>query len=242
MHDLKERFVFWLLRPLMPRRFDEVPPGKSDEELLREYEAVGRKNVLRWLVLSVGFAAVLWGVHRWFIVEAAHRPSDVYFDSSFGVSFAAFLFASGLVMLLAASPLSDLLGKPEDILADRLGFEAKYDVNARRAYAFLGLMGLAGGILLTWLCSDYVAFDKEAIRFGRFGGKEAKTLLVEVAEVRWYRRKEALRGTVSGGPLIVLKDGRRLELSNLLRRDSCRELAKLAGVPARLDLDVLPKE
>jgi hypothetical protein len=242
MHDLKNRLFFWLVRPLMPRRFDEVPPGKSDRDLIRDYEAVSRRNSLWALAVCACFTAVFWGLHHRFVAESAHRPADVYYDSSMGGLFAAFFFAVGLLLLLLASPLADVLGRAEHVRADRLGFEAKYDVNARRAYALLGGVGMAFGCLITFLSDDYVAFDREALRFGHFGGEEIKAPLGEIAEVRWYRRKEALRGTVSGGALVLLKDGRRLEPNRALSQARCLDLAKLAGVPARLDLDVMPKE
>lgn len=245
-YGLAEKIFYRFVRLFAPRRYDEVPAGKSDQDLIREYDVFWRSRTLWVGLVWIVYSIVLGGLHHWFVAESSRLPTDLYYNSSVGGWFGAFFFASGGMMLFQASPWSIVLSSAEESRIDRLGFEAKHNVNARRVYALLGTVGVAVGVLIALGSNDYVAFDHEALRWGHHGGAESSMPLAEIAEVRWYRRKEALRGTVSGGALIILKDGSRYEpcsgMGRGLSPDRCRYLAMTAGVPANVDLDVMPRE
>lgn len=248
MDDLKQRIFWWFFRPFIRRRREDIPQGVSDEELIRRGDAVGRRpfNLLLGCLL---FALLAWGlveVHGWLSLGAARRPDDIYISKS-TVWPGAIFMAMGLSLFLALVRMR-LFGASEEDRAINQGFEARHKVSALGAYVLLGVLALAMGAVFVAAADDHVAFDGQTLRWQRFYTEHTRPL-ADIAEVRWYRRAEMPRG----GPrewkaaCVVFKDGTRFLstdgfFSVSLPQEACAKLAKAAGAPAHLDLDVIPLE
>ena len=242
---IKEKFFVWFVRPFAPRRHDEVPEGVSDEELIRRGELVQRRYTLlgylavALVTVAVGLLCKLSG----FAPEA--RPNDLRFVSN-NIWLPSFVLAIGLCALLGSSPWSHLVGG-RDVERDyRLAFEAMHKVNMRRILFCSGLFLVALGGGVCWISRDYVAFDRHALRW-RHDSLEQARALADIAEVRFYRRRERADGKAydNGDAVVLFSDGKAfvpkadIDASMGLTPVVCAELARAAGVPARLDLDVL---
>lgn len=243
---LKEKFFIWFIRPFARRKRDEVPEDVTDEALIRRGELVQRRyTLLTYLTMALVTVAVglLYKVSG-FAPQAS--PEDLRFVSN-NIWLPSFLLAMGLCGLFGASPWAHLVGG-RDVERDyRLAFEAKHKVNMRRILLLCGLFAaaLGGGVL--WISRDYVAFDRTALRWSQSGLVQSRPL-ADIAEVRFYRRCVRSDGKAhdNGDAVILFKDGTILvpredvDTSLGLWPADCAELARAAGVPARLDLDVLP--
>jgi len=241
----KEKFFIWFVRPFATRKRDEVPEGITDEELIRRGELVQRRYTLltylttALVTVAVGLLCKVSG----FAPQAG--PEDLRFVSN-NIWLPSFLLAIGLCGLLGASPWAHLVGG-RDVERDyRLAFEAKHKVNMRRILLLCGLFAAALGAGVLWISRDYVAFDRTALRWSQSGLVQSRPL-ADIAEVRFYRRKVRSDGKAhdNGDAVILFKDGTVLvprediDTSLGLWPADCAELAKAAGVAARLDLDVL---
>jgi len=248
MDDPKQRIFWWFFRPFIPRRREDIPEGVSDEELIRKGDAVARRpfNLLLGCLL---FALLAWGlveVHGWLGLGAVRRPDDIYISKS-TVWPGAIFMAMGLSLLLTLISQSVFAVGEEDRAISQ-GFEARYKVSARGAYALLGVLALAMGAVFVAAGDDHVAFDAQTLRWRRFYTDHTRPL-ADIAEVRWYHRAEMPRG----GPrewkaaCVVFKDGTRFLstdgfFSVSLPQEACAKLAQAAGAPAHLDLDLIPLE
>lgn len=246
--DPKQQLFWWFFRPFIPRRREDIPPGVSDEELIRRGDAVGRRP-FNLLLSCLVFALLAWGLvelHGWLGLGPVRRPGDLYVSRS-TVWPGAIFIAMGLSCLLTLLSLR-LFGASEDDRAVNHGFEARYRVSARGAYALLGVLAIAMGGVFVAAADDYVAFDGQVLRWRR-SYTEHTRLLTDIAEVRWYRRAEMPRG----GPrewkaaCVVFRDGSRFLstdgfFSVGMPQEACAKLAQAASVPARLDLDVITLE
>lgn len=242
---IKEKFFIWFVRPFARRPLADVPEGVTDAELIRRGELVQRRyTLLTYLTLVLVTVAVglLYKVSG-FAPQA--RPEDLRFVSN-NLWLPSFVLAIGLCSLFAASPWAHLVGG-KDVERDyRLAFEAKHKVNVRRMLFLCGLFPAALGVGVLWISRDYVAFDRTALRWRQSGLEQSHTL-AEIAEVRFYRRRELRDGTARdhGDAVVLFRDGTTfvprvdIDPSLGLWPADCAELAKAAGVPARLDLDVL---
>ena len=244
---LKEKLFIWFVRPFARRRRDEVPEGVTDEELIRLGKAHERRQtLLSYLALALMTLAIggLWQVSG---LAPARRPDDLVMRSD-NPWLAAFVLAMGLCAVLGATPLSRLVGGAEADRAYRLAFEARHGVSLRRLLLICGLPLAALGAGVLYLCGAYLAFDAQALRWRDARGFERSLQLADIAEVRFYRRREYPdgRAAVIGDAAIVLRNGtwfvpkRDIDASIGLSPEECDALARLAGVPARLDLDLLP--
>lgn len=242
---LKEKFFIWFVRPFAPRRRDEVPEGVSDAELIRRGELVQRRyTFLTYLTMALITVAVGL-LHKVSGFAPVARPEDLRFVSN-NIWLPSFVLAIGLCGLFGGSPWAHLVGG-RDVERDyRLAFEAKHKVNMRRILFLCGLFLAALGVGVLWISRDYVAFDLTALRW-RQSGLEQSRPLADIAEVRFYRRREYRDGKAHdhGDAVILFGDGTTfvprvdIDPSLGLWPADCAELARAAGVPARLDLDVL---
>lgn len=118
----------------------------------------------------------------------------------------------------------------------------------RRILLLCALPLVALGVGVLWISRDYVAFDRTALRWRQSGLVQSRPL-ADIAEVRWYRRAEMPRG----GPkewkaaCVIFRDGTRFHstdgfFSVSLPQEACAKLARAAGAPAQLDLDILSLE
>lgn len=248
MDKLAERLFWWLFRPFLGRRSHAVPEGVSDEELIRRGTRVGAGfGSLIWAVLmGSAFAWFLVMLNAWLGLKPVRQPDDIHFSAS-SFWFGAVFMSNGLLILFyVAIKTIRGAGLSEAELALELEFEAKYKVNARRAYAFLGVLGFAMGAVFAAVADDYVAFDRQALRWSHFFTPHLRPIS-DIAEVRFYRRHEMPRGEPRERETacVLFKDGTRFLSSDgfmnlaMTKADSGR-LAEVAGVPAQLDLDVLP--
>ncbi len=244
---LKEKLLIWFVRPFARRRRDEVPEGVTDEELIRLGKVHERRQtLLSYLALAPATLAIggLWQVSG---LVPERRPDDLVMRSD-NPWLAAFVLAWGLCAVLGATPLSRLVGGAEADRAYRLAFEARHGVNLRRLLLICGLPLAALGAYVLHLCGAYLAFDDQALRWRDARGPERLMPLADIAEVRFYRRREKPDGRAAliGDAAILLRDGtwfvpkRDIDASIGLSPDECALLARISGVPARLDLDVLP--
>lgn len=247
MEKLAERLFWWLLRPFLGRRSQAVPEGVSDEELIRR----GARVVgLGSLILSVLVVSAI----TWFLVmlnallglKPVRQPDDIHFSAS-SIWLGAVFMSLGLVLIFNVV-INGIQGADlnEAELALALEFEAKHKVNARHAYAFLGVAGFALGAVFASVADDYVAFDSQALRWRHFFTPYLRPIS-DIAEVRFYRRHEMPRGEPRERETacVLFKDGTRFLSSDGfmslgMAKADCGRLAEVAGVPAQLDLDVLP--
>jgi hypothetical protein len=250
MEKLAERLFWWLFRPFLGRRSQAVPEGVSDEELIRRGARVGAGfGSLIWVVLMVSaFAWFLVMLNTWLGLKPVRQPDDIHFSTS-SVWFGAVFMSGGLLILFSvAIKTIQGAGLSKAELALVLEFEAKHKVNARHAYAFLGVAGFALGAVFASVADDYVAFDSQALRWRHFFTTHLRPIS-DIAEVRFYRRHETPRGELRERETacVLFKDGTRFLSSDgfmklaMTKADSGR-LAEVAGVPAQLDLDVLPHQ
>ncbi|MFZ9202361.1 MAG: hypothetical protein ACO23N_08050, partial [Opitutales bacterium] len=211
--DPTERLFWWFFRPFLGKRAEPVPEGVSDEELIRKGDEAARRP---WNLL---ISCLLWALLPWGLVElhalsglaAVRRPDDIHFSTTTPWVGAVFI-AMGLTLILFITPLRFVFGyDAEGDRVYRLAFEAKHKVNVRHALALLGVLALAMGTLFLVAADDFVAFDRTALRWRHLYTEHSRPI-ADIAEVRWYRRKETPRG----GPrrweaaCIVFKDGTRL--------------------------------
>ncbi len=249
--DPRQRLFWWFFRPFLGKRALPVPEGVTDEELVRKGEEAPRRpwNLLLECLLC---ALLAWGVvrlHGDLGLGAVRRPEDLHFETS-TPWFGAVFMAMGLTFLVSVSPLAWLIGTPDDERerVSRLAFEARHKVNVRHALALLGALVLATGAAFVAFSDDYVAFDRQTLRWRHLYAESSRPI-ADIAEVRWYLRKETPRG----GPrkwnaaCVLFKDGSRwLSTDGLMSLgmtpEACARLAEVAGVPAKLDLDLLPLE
>jgi len=237
--DPRQRLFWWFFRPFLGKRAEPVPEGVSDEELIRQGDASARRP---WNLLV---ACLLWALLAWGLVQlhalaglvAVRAPDDIHFATGTPWVGAVFM-GMGLALLVFRST--------DDNRTFRLAFEARYRINARHAMALLGVLALAMGTLFLVAADDTVAFDRQTLRWRHFYTEHSRPVS-EIAEVRWYKREETPRG----GPrrwnaaCVIFKDGTRLLstdgfMSLGMTPEAAAQLARVAGVPARLDLDVLP--
>jgi hypothetical protein len=246
---LKEKVFIWFVRPFAPRRFDEVPSGVSDEELIRLGKAVERRQtLLSYLALALMtlVVGVVYHLGGW----APESRSGDLLMRSLNPWLAAFLLALGLCALLGASRWSWVVGGVEADRAYRLAMEARHGINVRRLLLLCGLPLAALGFYVLSLCGAYVAFDSTALRWRDGRGIVRSRPLSEIAEVRYYERRERADGGVAiiGDAFILFKDGTNLvpkrDVASIsgLSIANCVKLARAAGAPARLNLDVMPRE
>ncbi len=242
---LKEKLFIWFIRPFARRPHADVPEGVPDAELIRRGELVQRRyTLLTYLTMALVTVAVgLLCKFSGLAPEA--RPEDLRFVSN-NIWLPSFVVAIGLCSLLGSSPWAHLVGG-RDLERDyRLAFEAKHKVNMRRILFLSGLPVAALGVGVLWISRDYVAFDRMALRWSQSGLEQSRPL-ADIAEVRFYRRKVRSDGKAhdNGDAVIIFKDGivlvprEDIDTSLGLWPADCAELARAAGVPARLDLDVL---
>ncbi len=245
---IKEKFFIWFVRPFARRSLADVPEGITDEELIRRGELVQRRYTLLTYLTLVLVTVAVGLLYKVSGLAPQASPEDLRFVSN-NIWLPSFILAIGLCGLFGASPWAHLVGG-RDVERDyRLAFEAKHKVNMRRILLLSGLFVAALGVGVLWISRDYVAFDRTALRWSQSGLVQSRPL-ADIAEVRFYRREVRSDGKVhdNGDAVIIFKDGTVLvprediDTSLGLWPADCAELAKAAGVPARLDLDVLSLE
>lgn len=248
MEDPKQRVFWWFFRPFIRRRREDNPEGVSDDELIRRGDAIARRPFLL-LLGCLAIALLAWslvGLHDILGLGPRRADADIYCSRS-TVWPGAIFMAMGLSCLMTLLGMR-LFGSDEDDGAFMRGFSARYRVSARGAYALISLLLFAMGGLFMAAGGDYVAFDGRTLRWLRSYTEHARPL-ADIAEVRWYHRKETPRG----GPrewraaCVLFKDGTFFLSTDgfftvALPPAACSQLAEAAGAPAYLNLDVLDKD
>jgi len=175
---IKEKFFVWFIRPFARRPLADVPEGVTDEELIRRGELVQRRYTLLTYLTLVLVTLAVGGLYQLSGLGPERRADDLFLESNSPWP-GAFCLAIGLCGLFAASPWAHLVGG-KDVECDyRLAFEAKHKVNVRRMMFLCSLPLAALGAGVFWLCGDYIAFDRTALRWRQSTVEQARASTVD---------------------------------------------------------------
>ncbi len=247
--DLEIKAFLSLFRWMMPRTRAEVPRGKTDWELVREGAAARRRQSFLQLLLMVPLTLLGSVVLDLTGLTPRPLPGDVrHVASGLAPWLGPLVVGFALLVLLSAAPWSRFVGGEGLDRAARLSFEAEYQVSLRRAGFLFGLLFAALAAACVGQGANYLAYDREHLRW-RVWLTDHRRPLSDLRMVNWYLAYENGGGRVISVPTACLffKDGTRLVVNEQfaifdLDQAGSVELARLAGLPAPLCFEVLPKK
>lgn len=247
--DPETKAFLYLFRWMMPRTREEVPPGKTDWELIREGSAARDRQTVLLFLLMVPLTLLGSAVLDLTGLTPRPLPGDVrHVASGLAPWLGPLVVGFTLLVLLSATPWSRFVGGEKLDRAARLSFEAEYQVSLRRVGLLFGLLSAALAAACVGQGANYLAYDREHLRW-RVWLTDHRRPLSDLRMVNWYLAYENGGGRIISVPTgcLFFKDGTRLVVKEQfaifdLDEAGCVELARLAGLPAPLRFELLPKQ
>lgn len=247
--DLETKAFLSLFRWMMPRTREEVPPGKTDWELIREGAAARRRQSILQFLSMVPLTLLGSAVLDLTGLTPRPLPGDVrHVASVLAPWLGPLVVGFTLLVFLSATPWSRFIGGEKLDRAARLSFEAEYQVSLRRAGLLFGLLSAALAAACVAQGANYLAYDREHLRW-RVWLTDHRRPLSDLRRVDRYLAYENAAGRIITAPpaCLFFKDGTRLVVKERcaifdMDEAGCAELARLAGVPAPSCFEVLPNQ